>query len=71
MTTDHINRWNLMSDDEFIPAARHYRKFRGVTGLEHKINIDYLIKRCNSLGYEFQTGCCNRNYVTKKDDIQE
>ena len=60
-----------MNDDEFVPAARHYRRFRGVTGVEHKINVDYLSNRLGKLGYEFSVGCCNRNYVIKKDDNKE
>jgi hypothetical protein len=66
MTTDHINRWNGMNDSEFIDSARHYRRFRHVNTTEHSINIDYLVKRCDSLGYDFTPGCCGKFTVTKR-----
>jgi hypothetical protein len=67
MTTDHINRWNNMTDEEFLSVCKHYRKFKGVVAVEHSININYIVKRCQNLGYEFSVGCCGRNYITKKD----
>jgi len=71
MTTDHIVRWNALNDVEFITSSKYYRRFKGVSSLEHKINIDYLTHRLDTLGYMFTVGCCNRCYVTKKDDIQK
>jgi len=67
MTTDHITRWNGMDDKTFIEHARYYRRFNNVTKVEHDINLDYLVNRLDSLGYDLQQGCCNRNYVTKKN----
>lgn len=67
MTTDHINRWNELNDYAFLESIRWYRKFKGVVPLEHSINIDYITKRCQSLGYDFSVGCCGRNYITRND----
>lgn len=67
MTTDHINRWNILTDDEFLAIVKIYRKFKGMAALEHSINIDYITKRCQRLGYDFSVGCCGRNYLTKID----
>ena len=67
MTTDHINRWNAMNDTDFLNNIKLYRKFKGIVPLEHSINIDYIIKRCQQLGYDFSVGCCGRNYLTKRD----
>lgn len=66
MTTDHINRWNQLTDDDFLAIIKIYRKFKGMAPLEHSINIDYITKRCLQLGYDFSVGCCGRNYITKK-----
>lgn len=71
MTTDHINRWNLLSDDEFLKNIVLYRRFKHMPPIEHSINIDYIIKRCANIGYEFSVGCCGRNYLTQKNDIQK
>ena len=66
MTTDHINRWSAMTDTDFLNNIKIYRKFKGTTTPEHSINIDYIVKRCQQLGYDFSVGCCGKNYITKK-----
>jgi hypothetical protein len=71
MTTDHINRWNNMTDNEFLSSIIYYRRFKNVSSLEHSINIDYVVKRCTNLGYDFTSACCGRFTLTKKDDIQK
>lgn len=65
MTTDHINRWNLMSDDEFLDHAKIYRRFKNVSGLEHNINLDYIVKRCQKLGYTVEPACCGKHNIVK------
>lgn len=66
MTTEHINRWNSMDDKTFLEHAVYYRKFKNMQALEHSINLDYLNKRLDSLGYFLQPGCCGRNSIVKK-----
>ena len=65
MTTDHINRWNLLTDKEFIDHARIYRRFQHVSGLEHKINMDYITDRCLKLGYIVEPACCGKHNIIK------
>lgn len=67
MTTDHINRWNLLTDNEFLQHAAIYRRFKGVSSLEHSINLDYIVKRCDRLGYDFVPACCGKYTLTKKE----
>lgn len=74
MTTDHINRWNSMIDNEFLSNIMYYRRFKGVSSLEHSINLDYIVKRCDRLGYDFVPGCCNKYSLIKKmnqNDLQK
>ena len=66
MTTDHINRWNAMDDIEFLKHVQLYRKFNNTKPLEHSINLDYIVKRCDRLGYDFGPGCCGKYYLTKR-----
>jgi len=66
MTTDHINRWNVLPDDEFLKHAAIYRRFKNMNSLEHSINLDYIVKRCDRLGYDFAPACCGKYQLTKR-----
>jgi hypothetical protein len=68
MTTDHINRWNVMSDNDFLSSIIYYRRFKNVSSLEHSINVDYVVKRCDRLGYNFGSACCGKFTLSKKED---
>jgi hypothetical protein len=67
MTTDHINRWNSMTDNDFLSSIIYYRRFKNVSSLEHSINLDYVVKRLNRLGYDFSPACCGKYTLTKKE----
>lgn len=67
--TDHIQRYMSMTDTDFLYHAKFYRRFKGMSKVDHMSNIEYINDRCKQLGYILVAGCCN-NYNVVKNDIQ-
>ena len=54
----------LLSDSDFLTFARLYG--RGDMLLNDYIELrDYVRKRCDSLGYTWEQGCCGVNKITR------
>ncbi len=63
MTTIHTQRWETLDDAQFLYIVAMYRRFKDVNELTHKINVDYIKKRCLRMGYSFELGCCGKNII--------
>lgn len=71
MITEHIQRYQSMTDIEFLKHAGYYKRFKNVTKYEHTYNVDYITQRCLSLGYNFVQGCCGQYSLEKINDTKE
>lgn len=66
--TEHIKRYDDMTDDDFLNSVKHYRRFKHVSKYDHTLNMDYINNRLNKHNLQLTEGCCNKFYI---NDIQK
>jgi hypothetical protein len=66
--TEHIKRYDEMTDDDFLNSVKHYRRFKHVSKYDHTLNMDYINERLNKHNLQLTEGCCNKFYI---NDIQK
>ena len=65
--TEHIKRYDEMTEQDFLNSVKHYRRFKHVSKYDHTLNMDYINNRLQKHNLYLSEGCCNKFYIQQYD----
>lgn len=61
--TEHIKRFDEMTEQDFLTNVKYYRRFKHISQFDHTLNMDYINGRLKKHNLQLTEGCCNKFYI--------